>query len=450
MLLDPFIERKREQQAYEKIIAEKSPWVMVITGVGGCGKTELLKCWEKQTTSISSDIFCSRLYLSRQIDPLTVLDQLANLVKQKCFQPQFYTFKNALAEYRNKLIVDIRELNQTITAKGGGIVNSVGQSVTLKEALEENKHHVWELVAEVFYNMMDTFDLKQLVIMLDSCEWAIEPDNEIAGRWIFNELLPNLHTRMQDRGRQCSIVIASRMKPPLDEIDNSDVNYLTIQNLTHTEVDHYLKQKGIQDTELRKRIYEMTYGHAHCVKIISDIWLEQGQELLTIEELQEKFYDKALEKFVKEDVLERLKSPFRELTRYGALLRGFNLPLLQAVFQELPKLTIDNFNHLIRYPYVKPPVNQYYAFLELLRELQSQEILVQEPDKWKCYHQYALDYFTHESVTHESVRSIEWYYHALACNEEEARQNAFEKGELEVLRKASLDKTLKLKAGSYE
>jgi len=240
------------------------------------------------------------------------------------------------------------------------------------------------------------------------------------------------------------------MKPPLDEIDNSDVNYLTIQNLTHTEVDHYLKQKGIQDTELRKRIYEMTYGHAHCVKIISDIWLEQGQELLTIEELQEKFYDKALEKFVKEDVLERLKSPFRELTRYGALLRGFNLPLLQAVFQELPKLTIDNFNHLIRYPYVKAPVNQYYAFLELLRELQSQEILVQEPDKWKCYHQYALDYFTHESVTHESVRSIEWYYHALACNEEEARQNAFEKGELEVLRKASLDKTLKLKAGSYE
>ena len=445
MLQDPFIERKSEQQAYEKLINEKIPWMMVITGVGGCGKTELLKYWEKQTSSSSSDICCARLYLSRKIDPLNVLDQIANLVKQKCNQPQFYAFKKALAEYRNKLIVDIRELNQTITATGGGIVNSVGQTVTLKEALEENKHHVWELVAEAFYNMLDTFDPKQLVIMLDSCEWAIEPDNETAGRWIFNELLPNLHTRMQDRGRQCLIVIASRMKPPLDEIDSSDVNYLTIQNLTSSEVDHYLKQKGIQDAELTKCIYEMTYGHAHCVKIVSDIWLEQRREQLTFEELQEKFYDQALEKFVKEDVLERLKSPFHELTRYGALLRSFNLPLLQAVFQELLKPTIDNFNHLIRYPYVKPPVNQYYTFLELLRELQSQEILFQEPDKWKYYHQIALDYFTQDPI-----RSIDWYYHALACNKEEARQKAMEMGELEVLRKASLDKTLKLKEGSYE
>ena len=70
--------------------------------------------------------------------------------------------------------------------------------------------------------------------------------------------------------------------------------------------------------------------------------------------LQEEFNERAWIDFIQERLDKRLQPPFRELTHYGALLRSFNLPLLQAVFPELlpePE-AFDRFQQFIGYPYI--------------------------------------------------------------------------------------------------
>src|SRR5260370_14473022 len=94
----------------------------------------------------------------------------------------------------------------------------------------------------------------------------------------------------------------------------------------------------MDDPKLRQRIYDITHGHALSVSIIGTICQEQGEKSLTEEDfplLQKEFTGKASIQFVDERILSRRESPYRDLTRYGVLLRTFNLPLLQARFVDL-------------------------------------------------------------------------------------------------------------------
>ncbi len=445
---DLFVGREVERQAYQRLLTDESPWVMVVTGMGGCGKTWLLDSLDEP--NLPDICVVKPINFSNELlrtDPLKVLDQLAYLVAPHCDPQQVNAFKKALKENRERLMERIQVFqSQSANLGDHASLQGANWSITLADVIESNRREARALATEAFYAQMNTFDLKRLVIRLDACEWFSEPEGQNVGQWILEGLLPELHTRMQQHGQHCSVVIASRIRPQLRVINSHDYTYHPLPMLTSEEVDHYLEQKGMQDSKLRNRVYEMTYGHAGCVSIVGEIWQKRREQLLSIEELQETFYDQALESFVKEDILDdRLKSPFRELTRYGVLLRSFNLPLLQTVFQKLsPRLTIDNFYQFIRYPYIKPSVRQYYAFFELLRELQAQEIREQEPEEWKRYHQLAKDYFIQEPS-----KLTEWYYHTLACNEEEAKQEAQTSGDLNVLKEAARDKTLKL-AGTYE
>jgi|GEM_PF-6748663 len=48
-LLNPFVGRQREQKAYRQMLAQSSPWVLVITGQGGMGKSALLRHLKEHT-----------------------------------------------------------------------------------------------------------------------------------------------------------------------------------------------------------------------------------------------------------------------------------------------------------------------------------------------------------------------------------------------------------------
>jgi hypothetical protein len=175
----------------------------------------------------------------------------------------------------------------------------------------------------------------------------------------------------------------------------------------------------MNDVLLRRRVFEITHGHALCVSIIGALWLEQEDQPFTfadLPKLQEKFNERASLEFVQKRLDERLKTPFRELTRYGVLLRSFDLPMLKAVFPEYfsgPD-ALDRFHQLIRYPYIEAVGNQHYAFHDLLRELQAVEVREQEPELWERYHKQALGY-----LTQVALYSPDWYYHAIAYNEEQ-------------------------------
>ncbi len=170
---------------------------------------------------------------------------------------------------------------------------------------------------------------------------------------------------------------------------------------------------------MRRRVYEITHGHALCVSIIGTLWQEQGEHPFTLADLPDlraRFTERALVEYIRARLAERLKPPYSDLTRYGVLLRSFDLPMLQAVFPELlsgaDALTI--FQRLTAYPYVERRGNSRYAFHDLLREIQASEVRAQQPAQWMMYHQRALDY-----LSQQSQHPVDWYYHAIACDEAE-------------------------------
>ena len=170
---------------------------------------------------------------------------------------------------------------------------------------------------------------------------------------------------------------------------------------------------------MRGRVYDITRGHALCVSIIGTLWQEQDDHPLTLADLpklQQDFNERALIEYVRKRLDKRLKAPFRELTRYSVLLRSFNLPMLQDVFAELlpADTALDLWRKFIDYPYIEKLGNQRYAVHDLLRELQAAEIREQQPTQWQSYHQRALDY-----LTKLDAHSPDWYYHAIAVDEDE-------------------------------
>ena len=461
-----FVGREIEQQCYRDMLNNNGngPWVLIVTAQGGNGKSALLRQFAEKTPTFAADALAVTLNFaigSLSVDPLAILEQLVEQLAPHGNKKQFEAFQRALHEGRSILGAP-QPMIENIIAGDYATVKENVQSIS--GASREQRRNVYELVRGVCYELVDTLRVTRLVVLLDTCERLNELEGEglsEVGQWVMNELVPGLHSRARYKYHRCYFVLASRLRPSLEAIDaQEDVKQLALPMLEQPFVEQYLERIGMQDAALRKQVYILTHGHALCVSIIGSLWLERGAQPFTLADLpllSERFNERALLKFIGERVLDkRLKSPYRELTRYGALLRSFNLPLLQAVFPELLSKTnpLDQLRRLIQYPYIESRGNYSYAFHDLLREIQAEEIRVQEPQKWLDYHKRALDYLT-QTASH----SPEWYYHALAYDEDfgmsdwwETVQDAQIRGKrayLGALLEATHDRTLRLSKQSY-
>src|SRR5205807_7742088 len=137
--------------------------------------------------------------------------------------------------FKNKLEKNLDQLTQLYAEKEKeGIAeadNKVQQEIDRQRrelALREIDHKRRDLATQLLYAQIETFTLRQLVIMLDTCELLNEPDGVEVGQWMMNQLIPGLHTRMQQQERQCSVVIASRLPPRLNAINRQDQRHLTL------------------------------------------------------------------------------------------------------------------------------------------------------------------------------------------------------------------------------
>ncbi len=226
---DFFVGREREKELYKKFLAKEIPWVLIITGLGGIGKTTLLHVLKDFTpresmlsdTSVVMVDFAQEKYRKY---PLTVIEKLAN---------------DTLLDCNTQLI------NQEL----------------------QIYHQMRELATQELYLQLDTFKLRRLVIMLDTCEWLNEPEGIEVGQWVLNELIPGIHTHMQQQGRQCSVLFASRVQPKLDVIAGQEQRRLTLPMLDKQAVDQYLAHVGMQDSSLRQYIFEITHGHALSISL---------------------------------------------------------------------------------------------------------------------------------------------------------------------------------------
>ena len=454
-----FVGREHEQQLYHDFLTYDAPWVLIITGFGGIGKSTLLEHLAKHTSSSTCTCKLDFNETVLRTEPLIILQRLAQQIRLYGNARQFNAFEQALHRDLDQ-VEQIRKIKlPSYTGDDANIQEAHPDYLEDDAATKEIGRQMRELSTESFYDLLNAFHLNQLVLMLDTCEWFNEPEGWEVGQWVFNELIPELRNRLWQNGQRCSVVIVSRVKPQLERIDKQDQQYLPLSMLSEKAVYEYLERAGMHDPKLCQRIYDITHGHALSVSIIGTICQEQGEKSLTEEDfplLQKEFTEKASMQFVDERILSRLESPYRELTRYGVLLRTFNLPLLQAVFFDINMLKGPDapsiFDHLIRYPYIESRGNNNYAFHELLREVIGEKVQQQDgPEKarWKIYHKHALEYFNYIAPY-----SLDWYYHAIASDEEhgmrnwlQAIQEARESEKREysgALLRAAFDKALKL------
>ncbi len=461
MSLDVFVGRTRELERYQKFLNRETPWVLIIRGLGGSGKSTLLAEFEKQTPPDTCVVTLDFAQKSLREDHLTFLENISQQVEPYCDAERTVEFRKSIATGRLEIgkrvaggNTEMGEIKQGITSGPDVDIHNTGPTIEVGEAsIQVTRREMREVAREKFYAQMKTFTKKRLVIMLDTCEWLNEGTKETeAARWAGTELIKGLRKRMRDQDKACFVVMTSLVSLELEGINNVEKEQLGLKMLDKAEVNQYLAEMKIHDLTIQDYIYNLTYGHPHSLAIIHDIWEEMWDAPISAADLpmlKGLFYERALQDIIDKDVLKRLlKSPLDELTRYGVLLRRFNLPLLQAVFKEwLPEPEATNrFNQLIRYPHVESVGNFNYAFHKLLREILAGYIWVQEPEKWKRYHKLALEFFTPKG----ELPSTDWYYHLLACDEEKGRsfwntaKTDASAEYIEALREAARDTTLKL------
>ncbi len=460
-----FIGRTNELQRYQRFLTEENPWVMIIRGLGGSGKSTFLSELAKLAPADACLVSLDFAQPTLREDDLTFLENFSQQVESYCDPERTVELRKSIAKGRSEIgkrvaggNTRIGEIKQGITAESDAEVHEAGLTIELGEtSIQETRRQMREVAREKFFAQMKTFRMKRLVVMLDTCEWLNEDTAQAgAARW-GTELFKGLRSRMQSQGKLCYVVMTSRVPLQLEGINDFEIEQLKLRMLDKAEVNQYLEVIEIHDPVIQDYIYNMTYGHPHSLAIVEDIWEEQWEGPLNVAELPRLrglFYERAIQDIVDKDVLKRLlKSPLDVLTRYGVLMRRFNLPLLRAVFKEwLPEQEASNrFDQLIRYPHVESLGDFNYIFNTLLREILAGYIRVQEPDKWKQYHQLAFDF-----LTQASLRSPDWYYHMLACDEEKGVSYwndviAREPREyIEALKEVACDKTLPLKPATLQ
>ena len=90
---------EREQKMYQEFLAGETPWVLVVAGMGGSGKSMFLDCLRKQTPD---DTFVVTLNFKsfligpdplNVIYPLRILAEFARQVETHCNEQQINILK---------------------------------------------------------------------------------------------------------------------------------------------------------------------------------------------------------------------------------------------------------------------------------------------------------------------------------------------------------------------
>jgi ABC-type branched-subunit amino acid transport system substrate-binding protein len=440
-----FVGRENEQKQFLAFLKQQTEWVFLVVGMAGQGKSRLL---DRLAGEISSDVQVIKLDFANRalLDPLKILEEVSWRTQEHCGHQKTEIFISRLQDVRKQLLQQKLDVLNYLCNQN----QAQGLDPDIQKRWQEEEWKQQQKVLEAFYAQLSTYHGKRPVFMFDTCEWLNEPENQVIGQWFKDDFLPALHQYIPV---PCYVVLASRVRPQLGKINDRDQYLCELQGLDEAAVNKYMELVGIQDEERWKAFFNLAHGHPLCLSIVATLWQEQqdDQSVSDLPLLEEKFNEQAFIEFFQQRLDKRLKSPFRELTHYGVLLRSFDWELLRSVFQEdLSKPeSYHHFEQFVNYSYVEEVFekqgHKHYALHILLREVLVDNIRLQEPKKWQCYHERAFKYY-------KECQAIDQYYHAIALNECEgidnwilAIQSKIDNSEiLQLLQQIDYDHTLKL------
>ena len=122
---NPFVGRKREQNSYQQLLAQTTPWLLVITGEGGIGKSTLLCYLAEHTPQDIAVVTLNFANEALRTDSLKILEELSWKLAADCDGRNVGAFEKSLQEGRDRLSKLSRQMSQTVI---------VGDAGSLKDA----------------------------------------------------------------------------------------------------------------------------------------------------------------------------------------------------------------------------------------------------------------------------------------------------------------------------
>ncbi len=231
-----FVGREYERQMYTSFLAQETPWLLLITGVLGSGKSALLNQLKDQTEQQKIPVILldfAQLWL--RTDILTILERLAAQLQPYSDTSQFLQVLERSRQSSSKSDKKISRMFLEAEQADREQLQWISQA---RDAYRD-KDCAEEDAVEAFYHLVEAPQLKRLVMMLDTSEWLYEPgDRNVSrvGKWITNRFLPGLHQRMQGQGKRCHVVLACREHISLEKVQGRERNGVNPYHQTITNV----------------------------------------------------------------------------------------------------------------------------------------------------------------------------------------------------------------------
>src|SRR5689334_7392152 len=150
---DLFVGREHELKVYKEFLVEETPWVLIITGLGGIGKTTLLHRLTKYTLSESFLYKIGIVTLDFANEDLRN-DPLKLLAKLTADTASYCDLQQIDSDFKETLRLNFDQLAQLNMERA-----QTGMSESEDPALREIRHQMRELTTEAFYAQIKTFKL---------------------------------------------------------------------------------------------------------------------------------------------------------------------------------------------------------------------------------------------------------------------------------------------------
>ena len=140
MSMNLFVGRTSELQRYQKFLTRESPWILIIGGLGGSGKSTFLSELAKQAPRDTCVVTLDFAQKTLREDDLTFLENFSQQVESYCDAKGTMEFRKSIAKGRSEIgkrvagsNTNIGEIKQGITTGSDAEVHEAGLTIEVGE-----------------------------------------------------------------------------------------------------------------------------------------------------------------------------------------------------------------------------------------------------------------------------------------------------------------------------
>lgn len=399
-LLNYFQNREDAIAAFDSLWGEdEHRWILAFKGFSGLGKSTLLEWLELNRCKVNG-IPYSKVDFSTAREYKDILDGILRHnglkphIPQKAYH-EYETKRDSILADRdsqvNLIVIDQQQL------EGDG--NRQEAHLDLAEVKRQRDRHSRSRLTDAWLSCLGQIKRQRLVIFLDTFENFQDITSHDDADWFYmlleeaKKVLPGLR-----------VVIGSQQ--PFNAIKRYVIQW-ELKAFTAEHSRELLTNLGVTDIDFGKAVYEkLAKGHPLVTTFAAEAWLEaqhignplMANEIPKIGELEEAV------RWIQDVILYRLQEPFRSAVRWAALLRGFNLEIINEMFNL--SLSGDDFQKLTSYSFIERDPGLFgWKCHDLLRNVQSDYLSVEQPQTVSDFHRRAAQYFETKGL------DVEHLYH---------------------------------------